>query len=691
MRSALLLAGILAFAAAHRPSGDASSSLVPAADAAPRREMHRTTQGLPMLVVHTLSDEEMLVQAAALERRERLGITEVGAMLGKTLKAGYSGFLTLKTALSDTKSAEAAILLEAGTSKMQAKLEIKGTVALELDTTSATDKVKEMGKKIEALMEHVLGFSSFSEVIGKAMRALLAATGLDQHASSGLLEEELVGGLTDLREKLTSHDSLSEALESMISAAEEWMGVEKGKLKKELVWSIEASYDLMGVFKLWPEVTLKEPFSEDDDDEKDEDEKATKLLNKLWGVGGVALLGTECGTSGQCEEKDALLTKTLLSKTMQYCAFEQEHKVNKDKNGKPAASFAFKVEHLPAFHVPSCGLFFANVLFAIHSSKNLVDLGTSIYPTNVVGKEPVTLPWADIMISKTGAVPEPLTHHPQYACLPDDVCGEAKAARSFSCVDEVAAIGKAISYDKVKNGPPGHVQQKRRKLFQGKSAMSYKTANAELQHVLKLHAHTDPFTDEEKKKLRKAGKNLYPKMAEGEWHQLRRAYLDCLGEQKGMKKEFIKAVEKGIKFNGLLGHVSSFKVRPMKALDLTTGFGDGMGGDISIARNAEADALPTHFSWLGGSVDAYLKSGVKAALEIEYGKVQFSFGYGAKISTQENDDDGDEDEDGDESLERNTRGATLARLERLVPARRRVARHQRIQAEVDSLERLLEA
>ena len=154
-----------------------------------------------------------------------------------------------------------------------------------------------------------------------------------------------------------------------------------------------------------------------------------------------------------------------------------------------------------------------------------------------------------------------------------------------------------------------------------------------------------------------------------------------------MKNKFIKAVANGIKFNSLLGHVYSWKVRPMKALDLTTGFGDGMGGDISIGRDAEADALPTHFSWLGGRVDAYLKSGVRAALEIEYGKVQFSFGYGAKISTKEDDDDGDDDE----SLERNARGATRARLERLIPASRRVARHQRIQAEVDSLERLLEA
>lgn len=690
---ALLLAGILAFAAARQPASDASSSLVPADGAGPRREMHRTTQGLPMLVVHTLSDEEMLVQAAALERRERLGLTEIGVILGKTLKAGYNGFLTLKTALSDTKSVEAAILLEAGTSAMQAKLEIKGTIALELDTTSATDMVKGWLQPkvdvIEALMKHVLGLTSFSEVIGKAMRALLAATGLGQHASSGLLEEELVGGLTDLRK------SLSDALKNMIGTAEEWMGIEDGKLEKELVWSIEASYDLMGVFKLWPEVTLKDslkvtlkPFSEDDgdeDDEDDEDEKATKLLNKLWGVGGAALLGTECGTNGLCGEKNALLTKTLLSKTMQYCMFEQEYKVTKDKKGEPAASFAFKVEHLPAFHVPSCGYFFANVLFAIHSGKNLVELPTSIYPTDVVGKAPVTLPWADIMISKTSTVLEPLTYHPQYACLPDDDCGEDEAATSFSCVDEVAAIEKAISYAPINNGPSGHVQPRTRKLFQGKSAMSHKNANAELQHVLKLHAHTDPFSDEKKKKLREGGKNLYPKMKEGEWHQLRRAYVNCLSDQKLMKNKFIKAVDKGIKFNSHLGHVYSWKVRPMKALDLTTGFGDGMGGDISIGRDATADALPTHFSWLGGRVDAYLKSGVRAALEIEYGKVQFSFGYGAKISTKE--DDGD----GDKSLERNARGATRARLERLIPASRRVARHQRIQAEVDSLERLLEA
>ena len=137
-----LLAGILTLAAARQPTRDASSSLVPTDNTGPRREMHRTTQGLPMLVVHTLSDEEMLVQAAALERRERLGLTDIGVILGKALKAGYNGFLTLKTALSDTKSAEAAILLEAGTSAMQAKLEITGTIALELDTTSATDMVK---------------------------------------------------------------------------------------------------------------------------------------------------------------------------------------------------------------------------------------------------------------------------------------------------------------------------------------------------------------------------------------------------------------------------------------------------------------------------------------------------------------------------------------------------------------------
>ena len=71
-----------------------------------------------------------------------------------------------------------------------------------------------------------------------------------------------------------------------------------------------------------------------------------------------------------------------------------------------------------------------------------------------------------------------------------------------------------------------------------------------------------------------------------------------------------------------------------KALDLTTGFTDYLGGNISVDRNVDADTADADALLMAGQECQRLpfKSGGRAALEIEKTKVKFTFGSGASIT-----------------------------------------------------------